>query len=558
MNFSSLEPRRPDMNRLKEIVRVLAKYQFGNILEAIGLRNKLFYTLKLHLRDPEEELDSTVPERVRMVMEELGTTFIKLGQVLSTRPDLVGREIAEELSKLLDDAPPFDFVEVKAVIEQELKKPIEELFIKFKKEPVASASIGQVHEAIIKNGEKVAVKVQRPGIVEQIEKDIIIMRYLADLVDKGISSLKYYNLPAIVDEFERTIRKELDYILEANNAERFRTFFEDDETIYSPAIYRKYCTMRVLTMEYVEGVQLNEILDAEIKINARKIVERGTESYFKQIFVNGFFHADPHPANIMVQKNEVLCFIDFGMMGHLDQDFRDKLAELFIFMINYDVKNMINQLNYMNILSEGTDREALKYDIMDLMDRYYGADMNQIGQLMTEFTMPNILVKHKIKLPRDFILLARVISMVEDLGHRIDPHFNAMEIGQKMVKKIIKERFNPLRKMDSASATSALVNIEHIYRDLPQSITGTLMRLEKGNFKMELEHKDLNKFSETLERMTNRISMALIIAALIVGSSLVILPSETLILQEFPYIGLIGFFISFVLGLALIISIIRM
>lgn len=546
------------MNRLKEIVRVLAKYQFGNILEAIGLRNKLFYTLKLHLRDPEEELDSTVPERVRMVMEELGTTFIKLGQVLSTRPDLVGREIAEELSKLLDDAPPFDFVEVKAVIEQELKKPIEELFIKFKKEPVASASIGQVHEAIIKNGEKVAVKVQRPGIVEQIEKDIIIMRYLADLVDKGISSLKYYNLPAIVDEFERTIRKELDYILEANNAERFRTFFEDDETIYSPAIYRKYCTMRVLTMEYVEGVQLNEILDAEIKINARKIVERGTESYFKQIFVNGFFHADPHPANIMVQKNEVLCFIDFGMMGHLDQDFRDKLAELFIFMINYDVKNMINQLNYMNILSEGTDREALKYDIMDLMDRYYGADMNQIGQLMTEFTMPNILVKHKIKLPRDFILLARVISMVEDLGHRIDPHFNAMEIGQKMVKKIIKERFNPLRKMDSASATSALVNIEHIYRDLPQSITGTLMRLEKGNFKMELEHKDLNKFSETLERMTNRISMALIIAALIVGSSLVILPSETLILQEFPYIGLIGFFISFVLGLALIISIIRM
>ncbi len=546
------------MNRLKEIVRVLAKYQFGNVLEAIGLRNKLFYTLKLHLRDPEEELDSTVPERVRMVMEELGTTFIKLGQVLSTRPDLVGRDIAEELSKLLDDAPPFDFNEVKAVIEQELKKPIEEIFTEFKKEPVASASIGQVHEAIIKNGDKVAVKVQRPGIVEQIEKDIVIMRYLADLVDKGISSLKYYNLPAIVDEFERTIKKELDYILEANNAERFRTFFEDDETIYSPAIYRKYCTLRVLTMEYVEGVQINEILDAEIKINARKIVERGTESYFKQIFVNGFFHADPHPANIMVQKNEVLCFIDFGMMGHLDQDFRDKLAELFIFMINYDVKNMINQLNYMNILSDGTDREALKYDIMDLMDRYYGADMNQIGQLMTEFTMPNILVKHKIKLPRDFILLARVISMVEDLGHRIDPHFNAMEIGQKMVKKIIKERFNPLRKMDSASATSALVNIEHIYRDLPQSITGTLMRLEKGNFKMELEHKDLNKFSETLERMTNRISMALIIAALIVGSSLVILPSETLILQEFPYMGLIGFFISFVLGLALIISIIRM
>ncbi len=558
MNFSSLEPRRPDMNRLKEIVRVLAKYQFGNVLEAIGLRNKLFYTLKLHLRDPEEELDSTVPERVRMVMEELGTTFIKLGQVLSTRPDLVGRDIAEELSKLLDDAPPFDFNEVKAVIEQELKKPIEEIFTEFKKEPVASASIGQVHEAIIKNGDKVAVKVQRPGIVEQIEKDIVIMRYLADLVDKGISSLKYYNLPAIVDEFERTIKKELDYILEANNAERFRTFFEDDETIYSPAIYRKYCTLRVLTMEYVEGVQINEILDSEIKINARKIVERGTESYFKQIFVNGFFHADPHPANIMVQKNEVLCFIDFGMMGHLDQDFRDKLAELFIFMINYDVKNMINQLNYMNILSDGTDREALKYDIMDLMDRYYGADMNQIGQLMTEFTMPNILVKHKIKLPRDFILLARVISMVEDLGHRIDPHFNAMEIGQKMVKKIIKERFNPLRKMDSASATSALVNIEHIYRDLPQSITGTLMRLEKGNFKMELEHKDLNKFSETLERMTNRISMALIIAALIVGSSLVILPSETLILQEFPYMGLIGFFISFVLGLALIISIIRM
>jgi len=187
-------------------------------------------------------------------MEELGTSFVKLGQVLSTRPDLVGKDIAEELSKLQDEATPFDFVEVKRVLEKELNSTFEEIFIEFKEVPVASASIGQVHEALLKNGERVAVKVQRPGIVDQINKDIIIMRYLAGMVDQRMPGLKYYNLPGIVDEFERAIKKELDYNQEANNAERFRASFEDDETVYAPAIYREFSTLRVLTMEYVEGV----------------------------------------------------------------------------------------------------------------------------------------------------------------------------------------------------------------------------------------------------------------------------------------------------------------
>ncbi|RJS49805.1 MAG: ABC transporter [Methanobacterium sp.] len=556
MKFSPFESKRPDMNRIKEIVSVLAKYQFGNVLDDLGLRNKLFFTLNLHFRDPEEEFDSCVPERVRLVMEELGTSFVKLGQVLSTRPDLVGKDIAEELSKLQDEATPFDFTEVKRVVEQELNNPFEETFIEFKEVPVASASIGQVHEAILKNGERVAVKVQRPGIVDQINKDIIIMRYLAGMVDQRMPSLKYYNLPGIVDEFERAIKKELDYNQEANNAERFRASFEDDETVYAPAIYREFSTLRVLTMEYVEGVKLTEIIDSEIKFNARTIAERGAECYFKQIFINGFFHADPHPGNILVQNGNVLCFIDFGMMGNLDQDFRDNLAELFVFMVNYDVKGMINQLQYMNMISDSTDIESLKYDLMDLLDRYYGADMNQVGELMSEFSMPTLLIKHKIRVPRDFILLGRVMSMAEDLGQRLDPNFNGLHIAKKMVKRLIKDRLNPLRRLDNT--TSALINLEHIYRDLPQSITRSLMRLEKGNFKMELEHKDLDKFTETLERITNRISMALLISSLIIGSSLVIMPNEALILQNFPYLGIVGFLVSFLIALALIISIIRM
>lgn len=545
---------RPDMGRLREIIRVMTKYHFGNILEAVGLKNRLFETLKLYIKSP-EEVHEPAHVRLRLVLEELGTTFIKLGQVLSTRADLVGREVAEELAKLQDEAPPFPFEDVKRVLESELGVPMEEVFAEFQEEPVASASIGQVHRARLRNGDAVAVKVQRPGIADTVKSDIILMKYLAKLANDRVPGLRYYNLPGIVAEFERAIRKELDYHQEANNVERFRAMFMDDETVYAPYVYREYSTGRVLTMQYVDGVKLTDILKSDIKFNARVIAERGARCYFKQIFIHGFFHADPHPGNILVQKGNVLCFLDFGMMGHLDRSFRDRLAELFILLMNYDVNGIVNQLRYMNILTEETDLEEVKYDIIDLLDRYYGADVRKVGEILTEFTMPGMIRRHRIRIPRDFVLLARVMSMAEDLGERLDPRFNGLEVAWKMTHKLIRNRLNPLRNLDEVPA--AIIELEHIMNDLPRGLISALQKLEEGKLKMELEHRNLDEISVRIERSTNRISLAMLVSALIIGSSLVTIPREALILEKFPFLGIFGFAVSFLIALALIVSIIK-
>jgi len=545
---------RPDMGRLREIIRVMTKYHFGNILEAVGLKNRLFETLKLYIKSP-EEVHEPAHVRLRLVLEELGTTFIKLGQVLSTRADLVGREVAEELAKLQDEAPPFPFEDVKRVLESELGVPMEEVFAEFQEEPVASASIGQVHRARLRNGDAVAVKVQRPGIADTVKSDIILMKYLAKLANDRVPGLRYYNLPGIVAEFERAIRKELDYHQEANNVERFRAMFMDDETVYAPYVYREYSTGKVLTMEYVDGVKLTDILKSDIKFNARVIAERGARCYFKQIFIHGFFHADPHPGNILVQKGNVLCFLDFGMMGHLDRSFRDRLAELFILLMNYDVNGIVNQLRYMNILTEETDLEEVKYDIIDLLDRYYGADVRKVGEILTEFTMPGMIRRHRIRIPRDFVLLARVMSMAEDLGERLDPRFNGLEVAWEMTHKLIRNRLNPLRNLDEVPA--AIIELEHIMNDLPRGLISALQKLEEGKLKMELEHRNLDEISVRIERSTNRISLAMLVSALIIGSSLVTIPREALILEKFPFLGIFGFAVSFLIALALIVSIIK-
>ncbi|MGC9516858.1 MAG: ABC1 kinase family protein [Methanomicrobiales archaeon] len=546
---------KPDLKRLREIVGVLAKYQFANLLERTGLIKSLLKFFKSS--DISKELDNTAPERLRLAMEELGTTFIKLGQVLSTRPDLVGKDVADELSKLQDEVPPVSFEAVKGVVESDLKQPIDELFLEFDEEPIASASIAQVHRGVLKDGTEVAVKVQRPNIFEQIQKDITIMRYLAGQVDRRISDLKYYNLPAIVDEFERAIEKELDFLQESRNIDRFRSNFEKDSTVYAPETYPEYSSIRVLTMEFIHGTKISDIIDSDIVINRSKIAEIGTKSYFKQIFLKGYFHADPHPGNILIMENNVLCFVDFGMMGHLDQEFRDNLAEIFVYTVRYDVKGIISQLMYMGIIDDDTDINELKYDLIDLLDKYYGAEIKDVGGMITEFSMPGLMVKHKLKLPKDFILLGRVLSMAEDLGRKLDPNFNGIELAEPLIRKLFKQRLNPLRFLDYQ--TQYLFELEHIAKDLPQTINQTLLRAKKGKIKLDMEVKNLDKFADRMEKIVDRISVALIIAALIIGSSLILQTNKGMPMPVigFSSVGTVVFLIATIMAIILIINILR-
>ena len=344
-----------DYQRLKEIIQLLAKYQFDNLVGEMELKGSRWGDL-LYKYDSDLDLDETAPARLRKVFEELGPTFVKLGQMMSTRPDLVGERMADEFTKLQDDTQPFDFETVKMIVESELGKPLSEVFQSFEDEKLAAASIGQVHRAVLPDGTMVAVKVQRPGIQDTVDKDLVIMHHLADLINKRVPSLRVFNVPEIVEEFDKSIHKEMDYELEARNTLNFQANFADNEGIHAPTIFPEHSTSLVLTMEFIQGTKMSEVLEAPEGFDNKLLAERVAKSYFQQILMDGFFHADPHPGNLYVLEDNVLCYIDFGMMGHIDHEFMQNLGELFIQVIEYKVDAIINQLIYMGIINESVDR----------------------------------------------------------------------------------------------------------------------------------------------------------------------------------------------------------
>ncbi len=546
---------RIDFARVEEITKILAKYEFIDVVKKTGLKNtfnRVFRSKKL-----EEELNATNPERILLVFEELGTTFIKFGQILSTRPDIVGPDIANELMKLQDQVLPIPFEPIKKEVESELGNPINEVFLEFNEEPLACASIAQVHQAKLHDGTIVAVKVQKPHIIGRINKDITIMRYLGGFLERRISNLKYYNVSAIIDEFERAIIKELDYALEARSIDKFRTLFKDNNHICAPKTYKEYCTTKILTMDYIDGVKINELPESSLDYDGKKLAKLGAECYFKQIFEYNFFHADPHHGNFLVKEGNILCFIDFGMMGHLDNDFVDDLTELFVYMTKMDVNAIINQLVYMNIITYDTDIRALKYDIIDILDEYVGAEIKNLGGVINEFSTPDLMQKYNIKLPRDFILLGKVLTMLESLGRNMDPNFNAFEVTEPLIKKLLKKRLNPLNILDYQ--TEYLFDFQHLVKDLPQAINEMLLKAKRGEIGIELELKELDTFTDKLEMNINRLSIALLISSLIIGSSLILqsgkgIPIPTL---GFSTTGTIIFLFAVLFAMIYVINILR-
>ena len=525
MNLGDSVNNKIDFVRVEEIIKILAKYEFIDVVKKTGLKNTF----------------ATNPERILLVFEELGTTFIKFGQILSTRPDIVGAEIANELMKLQDQVLPIPFEPIKKEVETELGSPINQVFLEFDEEPIACASIAQVHQAKLKDGTIVAVKVQKPDIIGRINKDIIIMRYLGGFLERRISNLKYYNVSAIIDEFERAIIKELDYALEARSIDKFRSLFKDEDHICAPNTYKEYCTTKILTMDYIDGVKINELQESGLDVDGKLLAKLGAECYFKQIFDYNFFHADPHHGNFLVKEGNVLCFIDFGMMGHLESDFVDNLTELFVFMIKNDVNAIVNQLVYMDIIDYDVDIQGLKYDIIDILDEYVGTEIKNLGGVINEFSTPDLMQKYNIKLPRDFILLGKVLTMLESLGTNLDPNFNAFEVTEPLINKLLKKRLNPLNILDY------------------QTLNEILIKAKKGEIGVELELKELDNFTYKLDKNIDRLSIALIVSSLIIGSSLILqsgrgIPIPTL---GFSTAGTIIFLVAVFFAMIYVVNILR-
>ena len=528
------------LSRFDEILKTFRKYDFDKVLGQTT-RNKI--SPFRSEADNKELLKEDFPIRLRLMLQELGTTFIKFGQLLASRPDLVGEKISEELSQLHDDNPPVSYEEIKEMIETELGGDIKEFFAEFSQTALATASIAQVHEAKLHSGEKVAVKVQKPNIEDIVETDLSIMKFIANESDRFNTGFKHLNLPAVVHEFERSIHKEMDFANELMNIRHLNDNFIYNDKIIVPVTYPDYSTEKVLTMEYVDGVKLSEVISGnDPKYNKILIADRIVRAYLKQIFLDGFFHADPHPGNIFIADDNAICFIDFGMMGVLDDEFRQDLAELMIHFSDRNIDGLINQLIRMDILNEKTDLNLLKSDLNDLFSKYYGVELSRFNGIIEDLLF--LMQKYDVRLPSEFVLMARGLSMIENIGLRLDPDIDVVEMLKPIAKKLIIQRYNP--KKIANNAKNSFFAFEHVLKGLPSLISKTFYKIDEGDVTVNIEIKHISE-------ITNQISLAIIIAALLVGSSLVMLIDAGPTFFGMPALGFVGFTISLILGVFTVI-----
>ena len=526
---------RRTLSRFDEIIKVFRKYDFDKVLGQTT-RNKI--SPFRSDADNKELLKEDFPERLRLMFQELGTTFIKFGQLLASRPDLVGERISEELSQLHDDNPPVSFEEIKEMIETQLGGNIEDLFEEFSENALATASIAQVHEAKLHTGERVAVKVQKANVEEIVETDLSIMKFIANESDRFNTSFKHLNLPAVLHEFDKSIHKEMDFDNELMNIRHLNDNFKYNDKIIVPTTYPDYSNEKVLTMEYVEGVKLSEVIAGDDpKYNKILIADRIVRSYFQQLFIDGFFHADPHPGNIFVTDDNAICYIDFGMMGVLDEEFRQDLAEFMIYFSDRNIDGLINQLIRMDILNEKSDINILKSDLNDLFAKYYGVELSRFNGIIEDLLF--LMQKFDVRLPNEFVLMARGLSMVENTGLRLDPDIDVVALLKPFARKLMVQRYNPLKMANNAK--NSFFAFEHVLRALPSLISKTIYKVEEGEVTVNIEVKHISEIA-------NQLSLAIIIAALLVGSSLVMLIDVGPRFYEMPVLGFVGFTISLALG----------
>jgi ubiquinone biosynthesis protein len=547
------------VNRYRQILTVLIKYGFGGLVDRLKISQYLEVGLQLITRHHREHIETlSAAERVRMALEELGPTFIKLGQVLSTRPDLVPAEFAAELSRLQQDVPPFPFREVRTIVEAELGRPLGEIFERFDEKSMAAASIGQVHRAKLRDGDEVVVKVQRPDIEALVEVDLEILLHLALLAERHVEDLRTYRPSRIVEEFTRVLERELDFTTEAAHLERFASDFLDDDTVYVPKVYRAYTTRHVLTMEYVDVIPVTD-RDALARagLDPKVIAHRGAELTLKQIFVHGFFHADPHPGNVFVLPGNVICLLDFGMMGRLDRQGREYFADLIYALAAHDAPQTTTALLRLTTHDDETELNLrqLESDVAEFIDLNITPLLGELdfGKLLRELL--ELVRRHRLTVPPDLVMMMKAAATVEHLVARLDPDLNLVAAAKPYVQRLKLARFGAQRLLHDVVDSGA--ELLQLAREIPGGLRDLLRLAKRGGLKIGFEHRGLESLLETHERVANRVSFAIVVAALIVGSSLIVQSRLPPTWHGIPVIGLIGYLAAGAMGFILLAAMIR-
>lgn len=543
--------------RYQEIINTFIKNGFSHMLFRLGLTDRLSRK-KDTIRDADENL-TDIGIKLRTALQSLGPTFIKLGQIASSRRDVIPEAIAVELEKLQDDVQSFEYEVVERIIEQELGALPEKLFTSFNKEPLATASIGQVHVAELPTGEEVAIKIQRPDIESIILTDLEILHNLARVLDRRLEWARTYRIKDIIEEFSFSLKNELDYLLEGRNGERIAEQFRENPHIKIPNIYWDFTSEKVLTMEMIRGIKVNQYEDLEEKgYDKKRIASRITDAMLHQILEVGFFHGDPHPGNIYILPNNKVAFLDFGMVGRLSNDLKYHFSSLIISLESGDTDGMINTFNEWGLLDHVPNMGALRRDIDALQMQYYDVPLDHISLGLVMFDVFSIAYKHQIEIPTDIAVLGKAILTLETILENLDPELSIMEAVEPYGKKLMLKRYHPLN-IARKSWRRLLENIS-IISELPRDIKDISTAMKRGKLQFDINIFEIQYILGKLDRIANRISFSVILLAftilmtgLIIGASIV---GETTLLWRIPVIE-IGFVIATLMFLFMVFAIFR-
>jgi ubiquinone biosynthesis protein len=510
--------------RYRRIITVLGEEGFGTALDQLGVRTAWIAGL-LARRKATEDPSLTPEQRVRRTMERLGPTFAKIGQILSVRRDLVPETYADELSGLQDEMEAFPFAEAKMEIEEAFGQPLEELYAEFEEVPAAAASIGQVHMAVLHDGTRVAVKVQRPGIREIIEADLDILRTQARRVHGRTDLGRRFDVVALVDEFSRVLHEECDYVNEAENADRLRTAFEGDATVYFPRVFWDLTSSTVLTLERIDGIPFNRLAELDAQgVDRHEIARRGISCYYEQIFIHGFYHADPHPGNLFAMADGRVAFTDFGRAGVLSDSARAHVADLLVAIIGQDGELAGDILLEVSRSTADTDAVGLKRDVTNLIRKYYNLKLNEVDTRELVFEIMSLIGRRGLTLDSEFALLLTTLATIQSLGTNVDPEFHFVESVTPFAKRIIEEQTHPAAMARGFTAT--VRRTMKALQGLPDNVNRALKRVADGDLRMTVRPGGFDPLMSRVEQAVDRLAFALVVSAFVLGFSWLLAPTE--------------------------------
>lgn len=551
------------LRRYREIVFVFIKYGFGAIIDNIGILKHINVRRKILKQTNDENIAKlSRGERLRLALEELGPTFIKMGQILSTRSDILPKDIIKELEKLQDKAPAFSFDEVKSVIQNEFGENLEEAYAEFEPTPLAAASIAQVHKALLWSGKTVVVKVQRPGIEKIIAQDMRILEDIAKFVDNHTKYGKIYNFTKMVEDFKKRLEEELDFRIEGGNAEKFKKNFLKDKKVKIPSIIWTHTTRRVLTMEYIDGIPLNDFnaID-EAGLDRGTIARNLAKSVLNQILRDGFFHGDPHPGNIMVLEDGTIAFLDFGMVGSLSSERKRQFSKMLLGIVYKNSRMIVESVIDLNAMTLNVNMKKLEKDINNLRDRYVEIPLEKlkVGEVLNGIF--DLVFLYNIVIPNEFNMLAKSLITLEGIVEKLDPKISVLEVAKPIAKQLIPRMFSTQHMKEEI--INATMDYGRLIKELPSFLLNFLRKTEEENYAVELKIRDFENLEKRVDKVFNRLStsiillaLSIVIAGILIGSGMSAnAGAEMYKLNEI--ILKIGLAIAFVIVLGLAISIFR-